>query len=54
MNKDNFDADDIWDEKIFLYFEAKDFSKRVKDSYNKIFIAENINTYHKVAKGFPF
>ena len=46
VNKDNFDADDIWDEKIFLYFEAKDFSKRVKDSYNKIFIAENINTYH--------
>ena len=25
VNKDNFDADDIWDEKIFLYFEAKDF-----------------------------
>ena len=46
VNKDNFDADDIWDEKIFLYFEAKDFCKRVKDSYNKIFIAENINTYH--------
>ena len=46
VNKDNFDADDIWDEKIFLYFEAKDFSKRVKDSYNKIFIAEKINTYH--------
>ena len=46
VNKDNFDADDIWDEKIFLYFEAKDFSKRVKDSYKKIFIAEKINTYH--------
>ena len=46
INKSKFVEKDLWDEKIFLYFEAKDFSKRVKDSYKKIFIAETINTYH--------
>ena len=46
INKSKFAEKDLWDEKIFLYFEAKDFSKRVKDSHNKIFIAEKINTYH--------
>jgi N-acetylglucosaminyl-diphospho-decaprenol L-rhamnosyltransferase len=46
INKDNFDDDDLWDEKIFLYFEAKDFSKRLKDKNKKIFIAHGINTYH--------
>ena len=46
LNKSKFREDEFWDEKIFLYFEAKDFSKRVKDKHGRIFIAENINTYH--------
>ena len=29
INRTNFDDHDLWDEKIFLYFEAKDFSKRI-------------------------
>ena len=46
INKDNFDDDDLWDENIFLYFEALDFSKRLKNKSKKIFIAHKINTYH--------
>ncbi len=46
INKDNFDIEDLWDEKIFLYFEAQDFSKRLKDRNKKIFISKAINTYH--------
>ena len=46
INKSKFTNNNFWDENIFLYFEAKDFSKRVKDRNNKIFIAENINTFH--------
>ena len=46
INKSKFKNDDIWDEKIFLYFEAKDFSKRIKYENKRIFIAENIFTYH--------
>ena len=46
INKENFDASDFWDEKIFLYFEAQDFSKRLKDKNKKIFISKAINTYH--------
>ena len=46
INKDNFDDDDLWDENIFLYFEAKDFAKRLKDKNKKIFITKAITTYH--------
>lgn len=46
INKSKFYENEIWDEKIFLYFEAKDFSKRVKDNHGRIFITERINTYH--------
>lgn len=46
INKSKFKNNDFWDEKIFLYFEAKDFSKRVKNNQNKIFIVDNINTFH--------
>tara|TARA_B110000967_G_scaffold179166_1_gene194466 strand:+ start:391 stop:1266 length:876 start_codon:yes stop_codon:yes gene_type:complete len=46
VNKDNFDENDMWDEKIFLYFEANDFAKRLKDRNKKIFVAKGINTYH--------
>lgn len=46
INKDNFDDDDLWDENIFLYFEALDFSKRLKKRNKKIFVAHNINTFH--------
>tara|TARA_B100000963_G_C22595355_1_gene657561 strand:- start:386 stop:1252 length:867 start_codon:yes stop_codon:yes gene_type:complete len=46
INKSKINEIDYWDEKIFLYFEAKDFSKRIKDLKKKIFIAENINTFH--------
>ena len=28
INKENFDSEDMWDEKIFLYFEAQDFFKK--------------------------
>ncbi len=46
INKENFDKEDLWDEKIFLYFEAQDFAKRLKDKNKKIFISKAINTYH--------
>lgn len=46
INKDNFDEDNLWDENIFLYFETKDFCKRLKDKNQKIFVAYGINTYH--------
>ena len=46
INKDNFDDDDLWDENIFLYFEAQDFAKRLKDKNKKIFVVKDINTYH--------
>lgn len=46
INKENFNDDDLWDEKIFLYFEAQDFAKRLKDKNKKIFISKAINTYH--------
>ena len=46
INKENFDEDDFWDEKIFLYFEAQDFAKRLKDKNKKIFISKAINTFH--------
>jgi len=36
----------FWDEKIFLYFEAHDFSKRVKENKGRIFIAKKIFTSH--------
>ena len=31
INKENFDNGDLWDENLFLYFEAQDFSKRLKN-----------------------
>ena len=46
INKDNLDDDDLWDENIFLYFEAQDFAKRLKDKNKKIFVVKDINTYH--------
>lgn len=46
INKTNFDDHDLWDEKIFLYFEAKDFSKRIRERNQKIYIAKGIKTFH--------
>ena len=46
INKKNFDDKDLWDENIFLYFEAMDFAKRLKNRNKKIFVAKNINTFH--------
>lgn len=46
INKDNFDQNDLWDEKIFLYFEAQDFSKRLKNKNRKIYVSLGINTFH--------
>ena len=46
INKTNFDDHDLWDEKIFLYFEAKDFSKRIRARNQKIYIAKGIKTFH--------
>ena len=46
IDKSKFKENELWDEKIFLYFEAKDFSKRIKDNKKKIYIVKNINTYH--------
>ena len=46
INKNNFGDADLWDENIFLYFEAKDFSKRIKENKKKIFIAKGIRTFH--------
>ncbi len=50
INMENFDFNDKWDENIFLYFEAPDFCKRIKDKEKKIFIAKNINTSHLGSK----
>jgi len=36
----------FWDEKIFLYFEAHDFSKRIRENKGKVFIAKKIFTSH--------
>jgi N-acetylglucosaminyl-diphospho-decaprenol L-rhamnosyltransferase len=46
INKSKLEQKDLWDEQIFLYFEAKDFAKRLKDQNKKIFVAKNIKTYH--------
>ena len=46
INKEKFDKDDLWDEKIFLYFEAQDFAKRLRNKDKKIFVSKAINTYH--------
>ena len=46
INRTNFDDHDLWDEKIFLYFEAKDFSKRIRERNKKIYIAKGIKTFH--------
>ena len=46
INRTNFDDHDLWDEKIFLYFEAKDFSKRIRARNQKIYIAKGIKTFH--------
>ncbi len=46
INKSNISEDDFWDEKIFHYFEAADFAKRLRDKDKKIFIIMEINTYH--------
>ena len=46
INKEKFDDSDLWDEKIFLYFEAQDFAKRLKNKNKKIFVSKAINTYH--------
>ena len=46
INKENFDNEDLWDENFFLYFEAQDFAKRLKDKNKKIFISKAIHTYH--------
>jgi len=46
INKKNFSTEDFWDEKIFHYFEAADFAKRLRDKKKKIFVVMEINTYH--------
>lgn len=46
INRSKFNEKNLWDENIFLYFEAQDFAKRVKDKNDKIYIVKNINTYH--------
>ena len=46
INKSNFDKSDLWDENIFLYYEAIDFAKRLKQKNKKIFIVKNIKTFH--------
>ena len=46
INKKNFSREDFWDEKIFHYFEAADFAKRLRDKKKKIFVVMEINTYH--------
>jgi len=50
INKKNLDTNEYWDERIFLYFEAPDFSKRLKKNNKKIFIAKNIHTSHLGSK----
>jgi len=46
INTSKFSEKKIWDENIFLYFEAKDFAKRIKNENKKIYVAKNIKTYH--------
>tara|TARA_Y100000768_G_C23858441_1_gene624468 strand:- start:42 stop:920 length:879 start_codon:yes stop_codon:yes gene_type:complete len=46
INKTNFSEDDYWDEKIFQYFDADDFAKRLRDKNKKIFVTMEINTFH--------
>ncbi len=46
INKNDFEEKNLWDEKIFLYFEAKDFAKRLKNDNKKIFVSKSINTFH--------
>ena len=46
INKSNFENRDLWDENIFLYFEAMDFAKRLKKNEKKIFVVKNIKTFH--------
>jgi len=50
INKKNLDPSEYWDENFFLYFEAPDFSKRLKNNNKKIFIAKNIHTSHLGSK----
>jgi len=50
INMNNFDSKDKWDENIFLYFEAPDFCKRIKNRSKKIFVAKNIRTSHLGSK----
>ena len=38
INKNNLGDADLWDENIFLYFEAKDFSKRIKENKKKFLL----------------
>ena len=46
INKKNFDKNDFFDEKFFLYFEAYDFARRLIKQNKKIFITKKINTFH--------
>jgi GT2 family glycosyltransferase len=46
INKSNFENRDLWDENIFLYFEAMDFAKRLVKNQKKIFVVKNIKTFH--------
>ena len=46
INKSNFENRDLWDENIFLYFEAMDFAKRLIKNQKKIFVVKNIKTFH--------
>jgi len=46
INKSNFENRDLWDENIFLYFEATDFAKRLRKNQKKIFVVKNIKTFH--------
>lgn len=46
INKSSFSKEDFWDEKIFHYFEAADFAKRLRDKNKKIVVVMEINTYH--------
>lgn len=45
INKTNLE-NITWDENIFLYFEAQDFAKRLKDNKKKMYIVKNIHTSH--------
>ena len=50
INMKNFNQNDYWDEKIFLYFEALDFARRLRKNKRKIFISKKINTFHLGSK----